>query len=243
MIKFNLPPQLSGQQILSAKIGFYVWNQQNYHPGDMLRIYCLNRDWDETHVTWTQATDSETWDTPGGDCRFDSLVAEIPHQAGSENWDHTFYPEADITSLVQQWTDGARANCGLMVMNGGDTQIGFKASEYNEHQRPYLDITYTEKTASHVDESKTPRQSILCSNYPNPFNPRTTLCFQVPREQLVDLSVYDMQGRKIRTLVAEKMMRGMHRVIFDAVDLPSGVYVFALKSAEQLVTGKMLLLK
>ncbi len=143
VIRFNLPAILSGKQILSAKIAFYVWNQQNYAENEYLNLYCIDRHWEEDQVTWTHATTSQTWTLPGGD--YDATpCAQIPHQSGRENWDHTFYPPAEITALVQQWVDGSRENHGLLVLNNGQTQIGFKASEYAADQRPYLEITYTD---------------------------------------------------------------------------------------------------
>jgi hypothetical protein len=143
VIKFNLPAILSGKQILSAKIAFYVWNQQNYAENEYLNLYCIERQWEENQVTWTHATTNQAWTLPGGD--HDSTpCAQIPHQSGQQNWDHTFYPPANITALVQQWVDGSRENNGLLVMNSGQTQIGFKASEYSADRRPYLEITYTD---------------------------------------------------------------------------------------------------
>jgi len=243
LIRFNLPPEISGKQILSAKIGFFVWNQQNYHDGNVLQVYCLGRSWDETGVTWTQASATDAWQTPGGDYASDASIAEIAHQSGAEHWDHTFYPEADITSVVQEWTDGSRANDGLLVLNPGQTQIGFKASEYSENHRPYLDIRYTDKTATRIDKTTASEIFELYRNYPNPFNPRTLIRFQIPKEQFVRMTVFNMRGRKIRTLVSEKMSQGEHQIIFEAVDCPSGIYFVCIQTGLFQAARKITLLK
>ncbi len=86
-------------------------------------------------------------------------------------------------------------------------------------------------------------------NHPNPFNPRTTLSYDVPREGRVDLSVYDAAGRRVRTLVAEgSHARGRFTVEWDGRDetgsqVAAGVYFARLSTAERAVSSKMVLLK
>ncbi|MBN2102811.1 DNRLRE domain-containing protein [bacterium] len=240
LIRFNLPPEIMGKQILSAKIGFYVWNQQDYREGDVLKIYCIERSWNENSVTWTNARDTETWQTPGGDYDFDDCITEISHQPGA---DHTFYPEVDITAVVQKWADGLRSNHGLLIINPGQTQIGFKASEYSEHQRPYLNISYTDKTATRIKATDYAGDFRLDQNYPNPFNPQTHIRFQIPKDTSVELAVFDMRGRKVQTLVSGKMPQGMHDVLFEAGHQPSGIYIIVMKSESFLFVRKVTFLK
>jgi hypothetical protein len=80
-------------------------------------------------------------------------------------------------------------------------------------------------------------------NYPNPFNPKTNIEFTVPRVTDVNLTIYNAIGQKVRVLVNRKIPSGVHTVSFDGKGLSSGVYLYQLKTPEQRLTRKMLLLK
>ena len=73
--------------------------------------------------------------------------------------------------------------------------------------------------------SLTPNTLILFENYPNPFNPATTISFQMPYRSQVSVKVYDIQGRRIDTLVDGILQSGYHRVQFHAQDISSGIYI------------------
>ena len=88
----------------------------------------------------------------------------------------------------------------------------------------------------------------LHDNYPNPFNPRTNIQFDLPRTSHVSLAVYDLAGRRVRTLVNEVRPAAMHTVVWDGGDdagrrVASGVYYYRLVSDEFTDTRKMLLVK
>lgn len=240
LIQFDLDDVI-GKQILSAKLYLYVWNQTNYQDNQFLTLYCLTRSWDENSVTWNNATDNENWQTPGGD--FENLpIAQVQHQAGEANWDHTFYPPADITSIVQQWADGQRSNYGLVVLNESQTTIGFKASEYDDGNRPYLEIMYTDKAPTAV-LSTTIDSPQLITNYPNPFNASTTIQLNIKRRENVEIKIYDVQGREIETLISGVLQPGLFEVSFQAENLASGVYFYSILIGHQQHFGKMLLVR
>ncbi len=90
---------------------------------------------------------------------------------------------------------------------------------------------------------KAPVYFDLHQNYPNPFNPSTTISFSIPEQSYVTLSVYNITGSKIATLVDKPMSAGKHSVIFNGSDLGSGVYLYRLESKGFNKTGKMLLMK
>jgi len=83
----------------------------------------------------------------------------------------------------------------------------------------------------------------LHANYPNPFNPRTTLRFDLPEKQYVRITIYNVLGQKIRTFLNKSMQAGRHHVRFDASDLTSGIYIYVIQTENEAATGKMLLLK
>ncbi len=83
----------------------------------------------------------------------------------------------------------------------------------------------------------------LAQNYPNPFNAVTELSYMIADAGHVRLAVYDITGRLVATLVNEEQGAGEYRVTFDAGDLPSGVYIYSLKSGAFAAQQKMVLLK
>ena len=84
---------------------------------------------------------------------------------------------------------------------------------------------------------------VLSQNFPNPFNPRTSLQYAVGSRQFVTLKVYDLLGREVATLVNEEKPAGEYEVEFNAMNLPSGIYFYHLKSAQYSEAKKMILLK
>ena len=74
----------------------------------------------------------------------------------------------------------------------------------------------------------------LSQNYPNPFNPSTNLTFKIPNRCEISLKIYNILGEKVATLINGKMMEaGHHRVIWNASDLPSGIYFYRLEASGQ----------
>lgn len=88
-----------------------------------------------------------------------------------------------------------------------------------------------------------PSELRLNQNYPNPFNSRTKIGFDLPESSEVRLDVYNVLGRRVRTLVSSRMDAGSHQVNFDAGSLASGVYIVRLQTADQVLTRKMMLLE
>ncbi len=83
----------------------------------------------------------------------------------------------------------------------------------------------------------------LFDNFPNPFNPATTIGFDIPRRTGVHLAVFDMLGREVAVLVNSEMNPGHHAIVWEASDLPGGVYVARLTAGSFSATNKMVYLK
>jgi len=81
------------------------------------------------------------------------------------------------------------------------------------------------------------------SNFPNPFNPTTTLRYNLAKDSEVTLTIYDMLGRKVRTLVNGFQKSGSYKVSFDATNLATGLYIYQLKTGLEVVNGQMLYLR
>lgn len=88
-----------------------------------------------------------------------------------------------------------------------------------------------------------PATSALVRNFPNPFNPSTTISYALPVESDVVLSVYNILGQEVRILVSERQTAGDHSVSFRADELPSGVYYCRLQTASSASMQRMLLMK
>ena len=84
---------------------------------------------------------------------------------------------------------------------------------------------------------------LLLNNYPNPFNPQTVIRYRLPAFSAVELTVYNILGQKIATLVNGEQQAGKYSVRFDAAGLPAGVYIYRLKAGRNLQQRKMLLLR
>ena len=94
-----------------------------------------------------------------------------------------------------------------------------------------------------IQSAAVPKSFLLNPNYPNPFNPGTTINFGLPESAEVRLAVYDMLGRQVDMLVDGIIEAGMHEVHFDAFHLPSGAYIYKLETPAGSFVNTMLLLK
>ena len=100
-----------------------------------------------------------------------------------------------------------------------------------------------EATAVEDNKPGIPDGYVLAQTYPNPFNPSTTVVFEVPETVNVDVSAYDVSGRMVRTLRSGVVSAGTHSVTFEAGDLPSGVYIIVMQTPHGSLTRKAMLLK
>ena len=94
------------------------------------------------------------------------------------------------------------------------------------------------------DLQQTPEEFSLAQNYPNPFNPTTTIRYTVASAGKVRLTVYNILGQKVRTLVNKKQQAGQYAITFDAKELASGVYIYRLQTDKGFSqTRKMILIR
>ena len=84
---------------------------------------------------------------------------------------------------------------------------------------------------------------ILYHNYPNPFNPTTTIRYEFPQDGFVTIDVYDILGQRVRTIVNEFKKADRYEVNFNAVGLSSGVYIYRMKVNDFITSKKMILLR
>ncbi|MBU1637244.1 T9SS type A sorting domain-containing protein [bacterium] len=88
-----------------------------------------------------------------------------------------------------------------------------------------------------------PDRITLYQNYPNPFNAQTTIRFSINRTQQVTLAIYDILGKKVKTIIDDSVPLGWYELTFSAANLPSGIYTVSLRAGQESKTKKMVLLK
>jgi len=94
-----------------------------------------------------------------------------------------------------------------------------------------------------ITSNEAPSESILKQNYPNPFNSTTTIKFHIATSKFVKLSVFDMRGFEVATLVNEQLKSGTHEVVWDGSVYSSGIYNYKLTAGDYVETKKMILMK
>jgi len=105
-------------------------------------------------------------------------------------------------------------------------------------------VTFVRVTVGiNIISSEVPERFNLENNYPNPFNPSTVIKFDVAITEDVNITIYDMLGRKVENLVNEKLQPGKYEVTFNAANYSSGIYYYRMESKEFIQTKKMLLVK
>ena len=150
------------------------------------------------------------------------------------------------TDTLRSWTllngsenlpiDTFAVESNLKVFIDGTTGLLYVTSTKGLY-RYYKSVT-SAQTLSHV-----PSQFKLYPNYPNPFNPTTTISYTLPKRVYVQLIVYSELGQQVRKLVNGEQVAGSYSVIFNGDGLASGAYFYVLRAGTTVLYGKALLLK
>lgn len=88
-----------------------------------------------------------------------------------------------------------------------------------------------------------PEQTVLLGNFPNPFNPATTIKYRLEKNMPVQLTIYDMAGKKIETVFKGYQNKGQHSLTINGAKLAAGVYIYKLQAGQTPLSGKIVLLK
>jgi len=107
----------------------------------------------------------------------------------------------------------------------------------------YCTIKYSQGVGIKKISTEIPSLFSLSQNYPNPFNPITKIRFDLPKNVNVKLTIYDMLGREVETIVNEQLNAGSYEVNWDGTKYTSGVYYYRLNAGEFVETKKMILVK
>ncbi len=88
-----------------------------------------------------------------------------------------------------------------------------------------------------------PSKYMLSQNFPNPFNPETSIEYSIPEAGLVSIRVYNVLGSELKTLVNGYKARGRYKITFNSAGLPSGVYFYRMETDSFSDIKKMIILK
>jgi len=141
-----------------------------------------------------------------------------------------------------EFTDGTICNGTIssFVVMSGNSVMGTPLT--NSSKTWTAERTGSTKIVDRKGES-IPSEYMLFQNYPNPFNPETTIEYQLPKQSYVSLKVFNISGREVLTLVNGEQPQGHYQIKFDSCNLPSGTYFYQLKTDDQILCRRMLILK
>ena len=108
---------------------------------------------------------------------------------------------------------------------------------------PAASATIMQAVAAEAVEAELPVAYALSGNYPNPFNPATTIPFALPEASMVKIAVYDLTGRRVAVLVEGELAVGYHTVQFQGGGLASGVYLVRMQAGVFSHVQRMTLVK
>ena len=148
-------------------------------------------------------------------------------------------------SMTAYGNDGNHFNDSINKMpNTAVSQAVANALHYtSDHLPVYSMYTFETVTSFASNASDVVKDFRLNQNYPNPWNPTTTISFQVPKTSFVTIKVFTITGKEVRTLVSREMNPGSYEVDFDGTTIPSGVYFYRMHAGDFTATRRMILVK
>jgi len=163
-------------------------------------------------------------------------VAKVPYLTNSTNTKLITFDDTVSIRLKCQWIKEQGYSGGMIWALGQDV-IG--------NSQPLLETIgkHLIRTTGVSDSRSIVQRFILEQNYPNPFNPSTIISFKLKKPGYVRMDVYNISGKKVKTLINNFMQPGFHQVIFNAIDMPSGIYFYSLKSDGYNKIRSMMLIK
>lgn len=164
------------------------------------------------------------------------------------DWAYANRPGYDDRLVVKVSTDGGSTfpfkifdRQGSVLATAGSSSSGFvptSTSQWGTFAVSISNLTDIQNTLSGI-----PEDYALYQNYPNPFNPSTKISFAIPKEEFVNLKVYDITGRLVKILADKKLTAGNYSYEFDGSGIASGVYFYKLEAGNYSDVKKMILIK
>jgi hypothetical protein len=164
---------------------------------------------------------------------------------------NSFYGKENEVLIVHFQVLGAVGDSSILVIDGNPLHTNLTSYTSNsipitQFENGSVKVTYPTAINSSVIDNVS--EFLLLPNYPNPFNQKTKITFQLPESDFVKLEIFNLQGQKIKTLVNEKKSSGSHNALWDSKNdngklMVSGTYVYRIKTSVFQQCKKMILLK
>jgi len=154
------------------------------------------------------------------------------------------YPKQRIVSVLDcgmSWRDFNVPNQSTMSFAFTDSFLIAGTEAGGTWRYPLRQLLTT--VSGGTTGARNPLTFSLRQNFPNPFNPTTKISYEIPKVINVRLTVFDILGREVQTLVNESKQPGKYQAVFNATNLASGVYLYRLQAGNFVETRKLLLLR
>ena len=124
----------------------------------------------------------------------------------------------------------------------GETIVDLQPDQYNG-SNPDMGCFENMGTVGINHKGFVPTDFKLSQNFPNPFNPTTTIHYDLPKQSYVNVTIYDLLGQRVKTLIEQNQDAGYKSVQWDATNISSGMYFYQIRVGEYVQTRRMILLK
>ena len=237
-------------------------------PGEVNTYMLYNADFawdpslDDLTAQWGQDLDFYRYDLVEGD----TLIAESSPVDGplwSRDYDGYMELYAADGTLIDDNDDGGfdwHSRIEFIATSDTTVYVMLRSQDHNEPEGPRVggtdrdpargeyNLTVLKQDGSpilitNLESAEVPEGFVLEANYPNPFNPTTTINYALPEASNVTVTVLDMLGRRVAVLVDAQQAKGRYSVRFDASRLASGIYFYQLRAENFVKTRKMMLIK
>lgn len=196
---------------------------------------------DTTFSTWNQTQDYPIYESKGGNHKLSANMSILKLNGAVYR-----FPEQGADSIVYTINDNYGTPIQTTFKKGiGITGLYFKYSTVGNWSWNYLKkevILLSTVTSSKNKVSANP-DYFLSQNYPNPFNPSTRINYSLKASSYVELEIFSSLGQSISKLIDGVQSAGNHSVSWDARSIPAGLYYYRLRTPQQTLTKKMVLLK
>ena len=177
------------------------------------------------------------WDAPGDDGGAD--ITGYAYRYKESGGDFIAYMDIPDSGPGEANT---RSYTVTGLTNGQEYVFQVRAENEHGGGSP-AEVTVMLPSRVSTESEELPTEVVLMGNYPNPFNPETTIRYALPQTGNVHLAVYDLLGHEVAVLVDEPKPAGHHATRFDAGDLPSGAYIYRLQAQDKIMVQIMILVK
>jgi uncharacterized repeat protein (TIGR03803 family) len=224
-IEYAFPADIASVGYALSQVGDKLYGATSYggaHDGGYIYSYDITTDAFAVEYDFTTATDGAGFDA--GWAAHEGKLYSTSFTGG----DHGYGTLVEFDPAA-----GALTVLAHLTMANGRSMRGTPA-------------VWTTPTASPAPDMQAPRATV--SNYPNPFNPMTTVAFEVPRTGQVKLTVHDVRGRLVRSLLDEQLPAGSYQETWNGTDdngqrLSSGSYLCKLETGGQTAVRRLMLVK